>query len=67
MPPPPPTWLLSNRILPPDVRGHFISLYERGILLPQELDPVCLLHLEDLPHNAAAEVLHEFAGLQHSR
>ncbi len=67
LPAPPPPWLLNNRILAPDVRGHFLSLYERGVLRPGDLEPAAATFLQGLPPHAAAGVLDEFSGLDHGR
>ena len=58
---------MNNRAMDVDVRGHFLSLYERGMLRPGDLDPACMPFLQGLPKNAAGSVLDEFSSLDHTR
>lgn len=66
-PAPPPPWLVNNRAMDVDVRGHFLSLYERGMLRPGDLDPACMPFLQGLPKNVAGSALDEFSSLDHTR
>ena len=66
-PAPPPAFLVNNRSLDPDVRMHFISLYDQGLVRPGDLGPACINFLQGLPLGASASVLDEFASLDHSR
>ena len=67
-PAPPPQWLVTNRILDPDVRNHFLSLYDRGLVRPGDLEAHEVLpFLQGLPKPAAAFALDEFGSLDHAR
>ena len=62
--PTPPNWLITNRALDPDVRLHFLSLYDRGILRPGDLEGDCLPFLQNLPKPAAAFALDELGSME---